>query len=154
MKKFAFTMQALYDVKKAGEKQALAEFAAARNRLQQLEEKTDACRTALERGQSRLEEQAKCGIPACDFQNACTYLKGQRQELLALEEESCRARDVAAEKQQALRKIHQDGKALEHLRETQYRSFLAEQNAREARETEDLLMPGMLKRLEKRDNPA
>lgn len=154
MRKFVFSMQTLYDVKKASEKQALADFAAARDRLQQLEEKARACRDVIGREQSHLDDRARSGIPTVDFQNACAYLKGLRQEALALDAEIQRAQTAVTEKQQALRKIHQDKKALEHLRDTQYRDHLAEQNVREAKETEDLLMSRMLEKLERRNDPA
>lgn len=154
MKRFVFSMQALYDVKKAKEKQTLTEYAAAHDALQTLEDKERACRQEILQEQTHLEERAKCGIFACDFQNARTYLGGMRQKAAALEQDVRGARQNAARLQQMLQKIYQEKKALERLRDAQYRDFMAEEHAKEAKATEDLLVFGMLNKMMKQDNPA
>lgn len=150
MRKFQFSMQALYDVKRAGEKQAQVHYAVARSRRELLEEQVLACRKEFTREQNRLENLARHGISVHDFQNACAYLKSMRQRSSAMEKDLAQARAAEAEKQQALRKIYRDKKALERLREKQFRTYLIEQKTQEAKETEDLLMFGMLGKLERR----
>lgn len=154
MKRFVFSMQALYDVEKAKEKQTLTDYAAAQETLRILEEKAQICRERIVQEQAHLDESARCGIFAGAFQNARAYLKGLRQQAASLEQDVLEAREAVEQIQQTLRKIYQDKKALERLRETQYHNFMAEQNAEESKATEDLLIFGMLDRMVKRDNPA
>lgn len=154
MKRFIFSMQALYDVEKAKEKQTLTDYATAQEVLRTLEEKAKACRERIVQEQTHVDESARCGIFAGAFQNACAYMKGLRQQATILEQDVLKAREEVERVQQMLHKIYQDKKALERLRETQYQYFIAEQNAMESKATEDLLIFGMLDRMVKRDNPA
>jgi flagellar export protein FliJ len=155
MKRFAFSMQALYDVKLASEKQAQGAYAAARNALDQAEELAQACLAKLQNDELRLEEKARAGMPASDFQNYQAYLKLLRQKHTELQADVEKAREAMLQRQQELQEIYRDKKALERLREEQYQAFMQEQLAKEARETEDLLVFGMMGKMqEARNDPA
>lgn len=147
MRKFQFSMQALYDVKKADEKQAQVDYVTTRDKREQLEEQARACWEEIAQGQNRLECLAGHGILVHDFQNACVYLKTLRKRAVLLDEDVSRVGAEEVEKQQVLREIYRDKKALERLREKQYSAYLTEQNMKEAKEMEDLLMFGMLEKL-------
>lgn len=140
-------MQALYDVKTAAERQAMADFAAAQRLAEQAERERDRCgqTLALERG--KLEQDARRGITILEFRSRSAYGEQLAQRMAALETELGRARETVLKRQAALRAIHKDKKALERVREFQRTAFLKAEAAKEAKEMDDLLTPRMIRRM-------
>ncbi len=143
MKKFEFSMQSLYDVKVATEKQAQVNYAAAREVLERMEEQVRCCRQQIGQTRDRLEKTAQKGISASDFQNASDYLDGLEKQAKAFEEDASKARAEAEKKREALHEIYRDKKALERICEEQRLLFRKEQALKESKEMEDILMGKM-----------
>ena len=145
MRRFVFTMQALYDVKTAAEKQAMADWAAAQRAADQAEDARDRCWQRLSQEREKLERDARQGMTVLEFQNRSTYEKLLLQQMQTLETALCQARENARNRQLSLQTIYKERKALERVREFQRTSFLKEQSVIEAKELDDLLAPGMMR---------
>ena len=145
MRRFVFTMQSLYDVKTAEEKQAMADWAAAQRAADQAEAARDSCRQKLQQERKKLERDARQGITVLEFQSRCAYEELLQKQVQGLETELCHAREIVRNRQACLQAIYRERKALERVREFQRTAFLKEQNAKEAKELDDLLTPGMTK---------
>jgi flagellar FliJ protein len=147
-------MQALFDVKAAAEKQAMADYAAAQRACDQAEEAVGRCRRRIVSEQGNLERDAQKGIAAQEYQNRSAYVRLLEEQARKLEDDLRCAREDALKKQLALQALYREKKVLERVRESQRRAFLKEETAREAREMDDLLTPRMARRMQERDDPA
>lgn len=139
-------MQALLDVKEAAEKQAKAAFASASRAADEAEKTWKNCLQEALLERETLEADAENGIAAMEYQTRCSYIGLLRQRAAQLEEEMCKARKNARNRQLALQQIYQDKKVLERVRSAQKRTFIKEQSMKEAKEMDDLLMPRMARK--------
>jgi len=145
MRRFLFSMQALYDVKTAAEKQAMADWAAAKRAADQAEAARDRCGQKLLQERKNLEGDARQGITVLEFQSRSAYEKLLQQQVQTLETELSNAREIVRDRQACLQTIYKERKSLERVREVQQTAFSKEQYAKEAKELDDLLAPGMTK---------
>ena len=139
MAKFIYRMQSILDIKEKLEEQARNEFAAARMRLNEEEEKL-----ALLKGRkSSYEEQGrelqKSGLNVLDIltnRNAITRM----QEFIEIQRDAVEAANMQLEKARIkLRTAMQESKTQEKLRERAFEEFIREENAREAKEVDELV---------------
>ena len=139
MAKFIYRMQSILDIKEKLEEQARKEFAAARMHLNEEEEKL-----ALLKGRkSSYEEQGrelqKSGLNVLDIltnRNAITRM----QEFIEIQRDAVEAANMQLEKARIkLRTAMQESKTQEKLRERAFEEFIREENAREAKEVDELV---------------
>ena len=139
MAKFIYRMQSILDIKEKLEEQARNEFAAARMHLNEEEEKL-----ALLKGRkSSYEEQGrelqKSGLNVLDIltnRNAITRM----QEFIEIQRDAVEAANMQLEKARIkLRTAMQESKTQEKLRERAFEEFIREENAREAKEVDELV---------------
>jgi flagellar FliJ protein len=154
MHKFIFSMQTLYDVRSAAEKQARTAYAAARRAVEQAEEALQSCIDERLREEKRLRADGERGISAGDYQSRSAYIELLSERAEELREKLEQARKTAAQKQQILLDLHRDCKMLERVRENQKLEFQKEENIKESKEMDDLLMPRMAEQMRQNDAPA
>lgn len=140
-------MQALLDVKEAAEKQAKADFAAARRAADEARRRRDECCREILSERNSLEADARGGMQALEYQRRSSFLALLEKHADLLERTMETARKTAAEKQAVLREIYRDKKALERLRASKKAVFEKEEAQKEAKEMDDLLTPGMMARM-------
>lgn len=138
MSKFIYKMQSILNLKYKLEEQAKMEFAAARKRLTEEEEKLEAL--ILRKGGYE-EEGRKLRSAGLHVQK----LKENRDAIARMDEFIVwqRASVAAAEKElekerQKFTKVMQERKVQEKLREKAFEDFLREENARESKEVDEL----------------
>lgn len=140
-------MQALLDVKGAAEKQAKAEYAAARRAEDEARRRRDGCRREILSERDSLAADSRDGMQAMEYRRRSSFLALLEEQADSLEGALALARKAAAEKQAALREIYRDKKALERLRASQRAAFEKAEAQKEAKEMDDLLTPGMMARM-------
>ena len=144
MKKFKFSLESVLNLKYAEEKQAKGEVAAAMNRVTALEKHKAELEDNLQRAQENFKEEAKHGLSPDDFRINYDYFDAQRRLIRGVQMDIGKAKELLSQKQTKLVEINRERKTLEKLRETHYQEHLREENAKEARELEDILLPKMM----------
>lgn len=154
MRKFVFSLQALYEVKAATEKQARTEYAAARRALDKAEEELKHCQQEFRSQQQRLWQSMQEGMPANEYQSCRLYIKLLQEKRDGLKKVKDDAEAAFTQKQQALQEVHQEKRALERVCESHRQAFMKIESQKEAKEMDDLLMPAMARDMRRRGDPA
>lgn len=141
MRQFKFSMQSMLALKEAEEKQAKSALAAAMAQVARLEESRLEMVSGLTAETAAFEEKVKRGISAGDYRASCDYFDSVRAAIDSLSGEIAKAQAVQAQKQSALQEIYKDRKTLERLREEQYKEFMKQENLKESKSLEDILLP-------------
>lgn len=144
MKRFKFSLESVLNLKVAEEKQAKGEVAAAQNRVTTLEQHKAELEENLRTAQENFKEEAKHGLTPDDFRINYDYFDSQRRLIRGVGMEIGKAKELLSQKQAKLVAVNKEKKTLEKLRETQYKEHLKEENAKEAKELEDILLPKMM----------
>lgn len=139
MSKFVYRMQSILDLKIKLEEQAKMEFAAARIRLDQEQERLE---TLLRRRQEYEEEGRRLRGDSLNV----LEIKENREAVKVLEEFEDRQRiqiqiaeNELEEKRMALQEVVQERKVQEKLKEKAFETFVMEENAREGKEVDELV---------------
>lgn len=138
MSKFNYKMQSILNIKYKLEEQAKMDFAAARLRLDEEEEKL-AC---LDRRKSDYENEGRqLRIDSLNVQE----LRDNKDAILQIEEFIVWQKTTVTEAQkelekerQKLKQVMQERKIQEKLREKAFTTFVQEENARESKEVDEL----------------
>ncbi len=138
MSRFIYRMQSILNLKYKLEEQAKMEFAAARIRLDEEEEKLDILflrKKSYEEEGLRLREHTLNVQDILDNKNAIL----QFDEYITIQQiEVRRAEMFLEEKRQELQEVMQERKVQEKLREKAFEVFLQEENAAEGKEVDEL----------------
>lgn len=139
MSKFVYRMQSILEVKKKLEEQARNDFAAARVRLTEEEEKLQILldrKEAYEQKGRELRESALNVMEIIENKEAILRMdEFATQQRLAVK----RAEDLLEEARVALQNAMQESKTQEKLREKAFEAFVKEENAKEAKEIDELV---------------
>ena len=139
MAKFIYRMQSILDIKEKLEEQARNEFAAARMRLNEEEEKLALLKGRKASYEEQGRELQKSGLNVLDIltnRNAITRM----QEFIEIQRDAVEAAKMQREKARIkLRTAMQESKTQEKLRERAFEEFIREENAREAKEVDELV---------------
>lgn len=138
MAKFIYRMQSILDIKAKMEEQAKAEFAAARIRLNEEEEKLQGLiqRKAAYEDQGRtLRKDNLKVMEIMENRDAIAMM----EEFIAFQKNRVmKARELLEEARVKLQIAMQESKTQEKLKEKAFDEFMREENAREAKEIDEL----------------
>lgn len=138
MSKFVYRMQNILNLKYKLEDQAKMEFAAARRRLDEEEEKLRTLygrKSSYEEEGRRLREDTLEVLDILDNRNAILQI----EEFIELQKKEVAKAETALEvERQKLQEIMRERKVQEKLREKAFWTFIKEENARERKEVDEL----------------
>lgn len=118
---------------------AQMDYAAARANLERAEQKKAKLEAELDQGFECHRKKMLDGITLSELQAYAAYFDDLRKSVEAAEYEIIRAKKIADRKQAELVEFYREIKLLEELRKKQYQEYLKEENAKEAKELENLL---------------
>ena len=138
MARFIYRMQSILDIKTKMEEQAKMEFAAARMRLDEEEEKQRVLEERKnayeEKGRALLRDSLKV-LEIMENQDAIARM----DEFIALQQKNVeKAQQLLEEARVSLQMAMQESKTQETLKEKAFEEFIHEENAREAKEVDEL----------------
>ena len=139
MSKFVYRMQNILNLKYKLEDQAKMEFAAARRRLTEEEEKLELLyrrKDSYEEEGRRLREDALAVMDILENRNAIL----QMEDFIELQKlEVAKAEDALEIERQKLQEVMQERKVQEKLRDMAFEAFVKEENAKESKEIDELV---------------
>ena len=139
MSKFVYRMQNILNLKYKLEDQAKMEFATARRRLTEEEEKLENFyrrKDSYEEEGRRLREDTLEVMDILDNRNAIL----QMDEFIELQKLEVAKAEAALEvERQKLQEVMQERKVQEKLREKAFEAFIKEENAKESKEVDELV---------------
>ena len=139
MSRFVYRMQNILNLKYKLEDQAKMEFAAARRRLTEEEEKLELLyrrKDSYEEEGRRLREDALAVMDILENRNAIL----QMEDFIELQKlEVAKAEDALEIERQKLQEVMQERKVQEKLREKAFEAFVKEENAKESKEIDELV---------------
>jgi flagellar FliJ protein len=139
MKKFVFSLASLMKVRENAKERLTVEYAEAENALNAALKK----KKYLENSHALLcmeyENQAAGGVKPADIHAVKVYLEELQTQIKAAAIEAKQAKIKAENKRLELAEVYKEIKALEKLREKQYREYLAEAEKQEVKIREDIL---------------
>ncbi|MCM1156194.1 MAG: flagellar export protein FliJ [Roseburia sp.] len=138
MAKFVYRMQSILNIKVQLENQAKMELGRAQRRLLEEEERLQAL---YERKESYLEEGRKLRLDSLKVQSLRDneYAVARMEEYIEAQKENIRrAEELVEEARQKLQEIMQERKMQEKLREKAFTQFMAQENAKESKEIDEL----------------
>ena len=138
MARFIYRMQSILDIKTKMEEQAKMEFAAARMRLDEEEEKQRVLEERKnayeEKGRALLRDSLKV-LEIMENQDAMARM----DEFIALQQKNVeKAQQQLEEARVSLQMAMQESKTQEKLKEKAFEEFIHEENVREAKEVDEL----------------
>lgn len=138
MARFIYRMQSILDIKTKMEEQAKMEFAAARMRLDEEEEKQRVLEERKnayeEKGRALLRDSLKV-LEIMENQDAIARM----DEFIALQQKNVeKAQQLLEEARVSLQMAMQESKTQEKLKEKAFEEFIHEENVREAKEVDEL----------------
>jgi len=146
MKKFEFSMSALFEMKKTRKDELQKEFADAKAKLERaLCEKVTLDQICTVESE-KYEAKVKKGVTAADIEAHTIYFKELRDKMLAAANQVTYAQLEVNQKQEALVETFKEIKALEKLKEKQYRGYLLEEEQQENKIREDILVFNITKK--------
>lgn len=139
MSKFVYRMQSILEIKKKLEEQARNDFAAARAALNEEEEKLAALKERKYGYEQKGRVLRESTLNVADIlENKEAILR--MEDFIGLQElEVARAEERLEEARVALQLAMQESKTHEKLREKAFREFMHEENAKEAKEIDELV---------------
>lgn len=139
MAKFIYRMQSILDIKNKITEQARMEFAAARMRLTEQEEKLQRLVDRKEGYEKRGRELRKNSLKVMDIMENGDAIARMEEFILLQKEQVKRAEAEFELARQKLQIAMQESKTQEKLREKAFDEFVKEENAREAKEVDELV---------------
>ena len=139
MARFIYRMQSILNIKEKMEEQAMMEFAAARMRLDEEELKLQALIERKESYEEQGRELRRHALKVMDIMENREAI-GVIDEFILVQREQIRIAERALENaRDKLKTAMQESKTQERLREKAFEEFMREENAREAREVDELV---------------
>jgi len=140
MKRFKFTLQALYNYKLTVEKLQKAELQKAQNALRELQDEEQRLLRAYADNERSQEEALKRGVDiAAELSKHDVYFRFLRDALIAIREMIVKAEEVVRKCQERLIITMKEIKTYLKLRDEQYQAYLKEVQTEEAKEIDDLV---------------
>ena len=139
MAKFIYRKQSILDIKNKITEQARMEFAAARMRLTEQEEKLQRLVDRKEGYEKRGRELRKNSLKVMDIMENGDAIARMEEFILLQKEQVKRAEAEFELARQKLQIAMQESKTQEKLREKAFDEFVKEENAREAKEVDELV---------------
>ena len=138
MAKFVYRMQSILKIKIQMESQAKMELGRAQRKLLEEEERLQ---KLYERKEAYLEEGREIRLNSLKVQSLRDneYAVARMEEYIEAQKENIRrAEELVEEARQKLQEIMQERKMQEKLREKAFEQFMAEENAKESKEIDEL----------------
>lgn len=139
MKKFVFSLSALYEVKKTLKDKIQAEYAAAEAIYKAAAEKKLNLELTLDKKREEYEYKARSGMTVGDMQGYIVYFVEMQEQIKAAEYEAERALKEANHKRNELISVFKEIKVLEKLYEKQYGEYLKDLGKSETKTVEDIM---------------
>ncbi len=139
MKKFVFSLRALFDVKKAQKDKLQAEYAAAEAAHRAAVRKKEELESTLSEKTKEYEEKARKGMTVADLTGYAIYLQELQEQIKQAAIAVDRARREAELRRNELVTVHKEIKVLEKLYEKQYSEYLKEIEKSETKAIEDIM---------------
>lgn len=139
MKKFVFSLGALYEVKKTLKDKIQAEYAAAEAAYKAAAEKKLELELTLDKKREDYELKAKNGMTIGNMQGYAVYFVEMQERIKAADMEAERAQKEANHKRNELISIFKEIKVLEKLYEKQYGEYLKDLEKSETKSVEDIM---------------
>lgn len=139
MKKFAFSLDSLYELKKTMKDKIQAEYAAAEAVLAEKTRKKEALEKKLLEDRASYEDKVKKGMTICNIKFYLLYFEELQERIAAAGEDIKRAQKDVNRKKAELLAAHREIKALEKLYQKQYSEYIKEEEKRETSSFEDIL---------------
>ncbi|MCM1386298.1 MAG: flagellar export protein FliJ [Bacillus sp. (in: Bacteria)] len=139
MAKFIYRMQSILNIKNQMENQAKLELGQAQKRLLEEEERL---KELYDRKESYLEEGRKLRLESLKVQSLRDneYAIARMDEFIEAQKENIRRAEMQVEEARLkLQEIMQERKMQEKLREKAFQKFMAEENAKEGKEVDELV---------------
>ncbi len=138
MAKFIYRMQSILDIKSKMEEQAKQEFATARMKLSEEEDKLE----NLKARHSFYEEEGRRlrakELKVLDLMENRTAILRMEEYIELQKQEVERAQEVLEQARERLKEAMQESKTQQKLREKAFEQFVKDENAREAKEVDEL----------------
>ncbi|MPM03689.1 hypothetical protein SDC9_49956 [bioreactor metagenome] len=139
MKKFMFSLSTLFEMKKTRKDELQREYTEAKAKLERaFSEKITLDQICADESR-RYEAKVKKGVTAADMEAHAIYFKELCDKISAAANQVTCAQLEVNQKQGALVETFKEIKALEKLREKQYREYLAEEEKQGNKIREDIL---------------
>lgn len=139
MKKFVFSLSALYEVKKTLKDKIQAEYAAAEAIYKAAAERKLNLELTLDKKREEYEYKARSGMTVGDMQGYIVYFVEMQEQIKAAEYEAERALKEANHKRNELISVFKEIKVLEKLYEKQYGEYLKDLGKSETKTVEDIM---------------
>jgi flagellar FliJ protein len=139
MKKFVFSLNALYEVKKTLRDKVQAEYAAAEAAYKAAVERKESLERTLDEKKEEYEIKAKKGMTVGDLQGYDNWFEELQGRIKAAGLEVERALREANHKRNELIAVFKEIKVLEKLYEKQYSEYLKELEKSETKAVEDIV---------------
>ena len=139
MKKFVFSLGALYEVKKTQRDRLQGEYAAAEEAHRAAVRKKESLERTLEEKKAEYELKARNGITVADLLGYDNYFEEQLGLIKTAEKDVEKALAEANRRRDALIAVFKEIKVLEKLYEKQYSEYLKEIEKSESKTLEDIV---------------
>jgi flagellar FliJ protein len=139
MKKFVFSLSALFDVKKTLRDKLQGEYAAAEAAYRAAVEKKEALEKTLDEKKEEYEVKTKKGMTVGDLQGYDAYFEEMQGRIKAAARDVEKALREANQKRSELVAVFKEIKVLEKLYEKQYNEYLKELEKSETKAVEDIV---------------
>lgn len=138
MAKFIYRMQSILDIKEKMEEQARMEFAGARMRLDEEEEKLQVLFERKEIYEKQGRELQKDSLNVLDILENRDAIARMKEFIEIQKTAVAKAQEQLENARWKLRLARQESKTQEKLKEKAFEEFVREENAREAKEVDEL----------------
>lgn len=139
MAKFKYRMQNILDIKQKLEEAAKMEFSEANARVMKEEEKLSGLKSRKRVYEAEGKQLRKAQMQIQDIKNNIQAIAVLREMIKVQEQEVEKAKRIQEEKRLMLQEAMQERKTQEKLYENAFAEFIQEENAREGRETDELV---------------
>jgi flagellar FliJ protein len=139
MKKFVFSLNALYEVKKTQKDRLQTELAAAEAVHRAAVQRKDELERTLEDRKDEFEAKASGGMTVSDLKGYAVYFEEMQDRIKAAGKEVDRALREVNQRRNELVSIFKEIKVLEKLYEKQYADYLKEMEKSETKAVEDIV---------------
>lgn len=139
MKKFVFSLNALYEVKKSLKDKLQAELAAAEAVYRAAVEKKENLEKTLDEKKADFEAKASNGMTVNDLQGYAIYFEDMQERIKTAGKEVDRALRDVNQRRNELVSVFKEIKVLEKLHEKQYSEYLKDLEKSETKAVEDIV---------------
>ncbi len=139
MKKFVFSLNSLYELKKTLKDKIRAEYAAAEAALDKAVKEKELLDRAFAEKNEEYEAKIKKGMIVSDIQSYVNFFEELQEQIRAALQEIVRAQKAADEKREELVEVFKEIEVLKKLRHKQYQEYLKEEDKKEKSVLDDIM---------------